>query len=203
MVTLGVKNLILAAIILFCSPATAQKKDSLKQSALDYQAQLNRDYADPGTSPLSPEDRKNFKGLNFFPYDPAFCVKARLIRTPGERTFQMNTTTDRKPVYVKFGELHFKLNGKACKLNVYQSMDLLNKPEYRDYLFVPFKDLTTDEETYGAGRYIDLTIPAGNELILDFNKSYHPYCAYNHNYSCPVAPPENFLNLKVKAGVRL
>lgn len=198
------KLFLLSLILAFSGLGAQINYDSLKTIALDYQKNLNAEYADSIQTPLSKEDVKSFKGLAFFSYNKKFCVSAILKLTPGENTFQMQTTTERKPYYVKYGELHFKIDGKKYKLNVYQSMDLLNKPEYRDYLFVPFKDLTTGEETYGAGRYIDLRKPKkGKNIIVDFNCSYHPYCAYNHEYSCPVAPPENFLNIKVEAGVKL
>jgi uncharacterized protein (DUF1684 family) len=198
------KHIIIA--VLFCLSATtltSQTKDSLRLSAVAFQNELNEQYADSAHSPLSSEDRLKFTGHDFYPVDLKYCVEAELKRTPGENTFEMKTTTSRKPMYYKYGELHFKLNGKKFKLNVYQSMDLLNKPEYKDYLFLPFKDLTSGKETYGGGRFIDLKIPSGNKLMLDFNKAYNPYCAYSDKYSCPVPPAENFLKAEVKAGVKM
>lgn len=176
--------------------------DSLKNSALLFQNELDSQYSDSVKSPLTKEDRLKFKGHDFYPIDMKFCVEAKLVKSKNEQTFQMKTTTDRKPMYVKYGEVHFKLNNKKYKLSVYQSMDLLNKPEYRNYLFLPFKDNTSGVETYGGGRFMDLQIPKGDKIIVDFNKAYNPYCAYNHKYSCPVPPPENFLKTDVKAGIR-
>ncbi|MBP7982432.1 MAG: DUF1684 domain-containing protein, partial [Kaistella sp.] len=73
---------------------------------------------------------------------------------------------------------------------------------YEDYLFLPFRDETNGKETYGGGKYIDLRIPDGNEIVIDFNQSYQPYCAYNaYDYSCPIVPEENFLPLRIEAGV--
>lgn len=177
-------------------------QDSLKNSALLFQNELDSQYSDSVQSPLTKEDRLKFKGHDFYPVDMKFCVEAKLIKSKNEQTFQMKTTTDRKPMYVKYGEVHFKFNNKKYKLSVYQSMDLLNKPEYRNYLFLPFKDKTSGVETYGGGRFLDLQIPKGDKIIIDFNKAYNPYCAYNHKYSCPVPPPENFLKTDVKAGIR-
>ena len=74
--------------------------------------------------------------------------------------------------------------------------------KYKNYLFLPYTDLTNGFESYGGGRYIDLTIPDCNEIIIDFNKSYAPSCAYNHSYSCPVPPKENHLNVRIEAGVK-
>ena len=75
--------------------------------------------------------------------------------------------------------------------------------EYKDYLFLPFTDLTNGTVTYGGGRYIGLRIPkSGNKIIIDFNQAYNPFCAYSGNYSCPIVPEENNLDVQVKAGVK-
>jgi uncharacterized protein len=72
-------------------------------------------------------------------------------------------------------------------------------------LFLPFKDLTTNKETYGSGRYMDLDMSMikKQQIEIDFNRCYHPYCAYNHTYTCPVPPAENLVNVAVKAGEKL
>jgi uncharacterized protein (DUF1684 family) len=114
----------------------------------------------------------------------------------------MLTTTSRLAKYVKYGEATFKLDGKEDQLNIYQSLSLREKPAYKDYLFLPFTDETSGKESYSGGRYIDLTIPKGNKIIIDFNKAYNPYCAYNHKYSCPIPPKGNHLNIAIKAGVK-
>ncbi len=74
--------------------------------------------------------------------------------------------------------------------------------DFENYLFLPFTDLTNGNGTYGGGRYIDLEIPKGDTMVIDFNKSYNPYCAYNGKYSCPIPPKENDLNIAIKAGVK-
>jgi uncharacterized protein (DUF1684 family) len=99
--------------------------------------------------------------------------------------------------------LKFKLNGKDYFLNVYQSdADVLAKfPEYKDILFVPFKDATNGKETYGGGRYIDIKMLSSKKVILDFNLAYNPSCAYGSDrYSCPIPPKENFLQVEINAG---
>ena len=73
---------------------------------------------------------------------------------------------------------------------------------YKDYLFLPFTDPTNGVTTYGGGRYLDLMIPATKVVQLDFNKAYNPYCAYSGNYSCPIPPEENHLEIEIKAGVK-
>ena len=119
-----------------------------------------------------------------------------------EKPFKMKTTTERRPDYVKYGEVYFSLLGKQFKLNIYQNIQLVQKPGFEKHLFLPFTDLTNGDETYGGGRYIDLQIPDGDFIMIDFNQCYNPYCAYNHRYSCPVPPKENNMDVLVKAGVK-
>ncbi|MFT5915813.1 MAG: hypothetical protein ACI81T_002316 [Bacteroidia bacterium] len=142
---------------------------------------------------------KKFKGLDYFPINQSYKVEAKFTRTPDSKPFKMQTSTSRAPVYQKYGEVEFELNGKTQKLNLYQSHGLREKEEYKNYLFIPFYDLTNSFDSYGGGRYIDLEIPEGEIMIIDFNKAYNPYCAYGNNYSCPIA---NRLKIKVEAGVK-
>ena len=172
------------------------------QAAREYQMHLNEEFADPEKSPLDQKDLKEFQKLNFFDVDEKFIVEAEFVRTPSEAPFRMKTSTDRMPVYVKYGELYFSLNGKNFMLNVYQNQELVKDPEYFDYLFLPFTDLTNGRETYGGGRYLDLRIPESAKVMLDFNRSYNPYCAYSGRYSCPVPPDENALDTEISAGVK-
>jgi uncharacterized protein (DUF1684 family) len=80
-------------------------------------------------------------------------------------------------------------------------LDLKAKPGYEDYLFLPFSDQTTGVTSYGGGRYLDVRIPQGDTILLDFNRAYNPYCAYNEKYSCPRIPPENHLEVAIPVGV--
>lgn len=199
-----VRSLIIITCLLLTIQGFCQKlnKDSVLQTIDVFQNDINNEYADSARSPLSKEDRLKFRGHDFFPVNMDLVVIATLKQTPGQKMFEMPTTTDRKPKYVKYGEVHFKIKGKKYKLNVYQNMDLLNKPEYKDYLFMPFKDLTSGNLSYGGGRYIDLEVTTAKRIIIDFNKAYNPYCAYNHKYSCPIPPRENFLKTSIKAGLK-
>src|SRR5699024_3889860 len=166
------------------------------------QDSLNREFANPATSPLLPEDLAHFDGLAFYPISASYIVSAKFVRTPNETPFTMATSTDRRPEYVKYAELHFTLKGKALSLNVYKKTTPYDKPGLEDYLFIPFTDLTSGDGTYGGGRYLDARIPEGDSIILDFNKAYNPYCAYSPHYSCPVPPADNFLPLRIEAGVK-
>ena len=167
-----------------------------------FQKELNAEYADAKTSALIAEDLAVFKTLDFYPANETFFVVAKLVRTQKEKPFEMETSTDRKPLYVKYGELYFTIDGRDFKLNVYKNIELSKKKEYKDYLFLPFYDLTSGAESYIGGKYIDLRIPKGDTIVIDFNTSYNPYCAYNYKYSCPKVPLENDLDVEIKAGVK-
>lgn len=168
----------------------------------EWQQQQNANFKDASKSPLTDKDRKTFRALDFFPFDSSYVVKAHLQLTPDTPFFKMKTTTDRLTEERAYGILTFKLKGSNFKLNVYQGKDNLEDPEYIDYLFLPFLDLTNGETSYGGGRYIDLRIPQGDSLEIDFNKAYNPLCVYNKKYSCPIVPRDNFLEIEVKAGMK-
>ncbi len=167
-----------------------------------FQYDMNIKFSDKKTTPLSKKDFKKFSSLDFFAIDSNYRIKATFIRTPDAIPFEMPTTTDRKSIEVKYGEARFNLDGKQLTLSIYQNAELIQKPQYKNYLFLPFIDKTNGNETYGGGRYLDLDIPSGDTIILDFNKAYNPYCAYNFKYSCPIPPLENHLKIAIKAGVK-
>jgi uncharacterized protein (DUF1684 family) len=167
-----------------------------------FQKDLNAEYADAKRSPLLSEDLAHFKALDFYPINEKAFIVAQFIRTENEKPFEMPTSTTRKPLYVKYGEARFQIEGKEFKLNIYRNIELSKKEEYKDYLFLPFSDLTSGKESYIGGKYIDLIIPTGNTIVIDFNQSYNPYCAYNYKYSCPKVPLENDLAIEIKAGVK-
>jgi uncharacterized protein (DUF1684 family) len=174
----------------------------IKGTAEDFQKNLNAEFADAAKSPLTEKDRLEFKALAFFPIDSDFIVEAQFKKSKNEKSFEMRTTTNRMPLYVKYGEISFAIKGEKFKLNVYQNLELIKRKGFKKYLFLPFSDLTSGNETYIGGRYIDLEIPKGKTIRIDFNKAYNPYCAYNYKYSCPVVPSENDLVTTINAGVK-
>ncbi|HHC80241.1 MAG TPA: DUF1684 domain-containing protein [Flavobacteriia bacterium] len=192
-------------VLLISLTACSQKKeifDNYTAEIKDFQYNLNKEYADSIRSPLTKEDLKKFSSLEFFPIDSTYKVTAKFIRTPDEEPFEMTTTTSRKSIEVKYGEVHFTLKDTTLTLNVYQNVKLKLTDQYKNYLFLPFTDKTNGKESYGGGRYIGLEIPKGDTIIIDFNKAYNPYCAYNPKYSCPIPPRENDLPVAIKAGVK-
>lgn len=173
-----------------------------EKEVLKYQKELNDSYLNPESSPLKEDELKDFKGLNFYPYNEKFVVKATLEKLENQPVFKMPTSGTNKPDYKRYGILHFTIDNKKFQLEVYQNLDLIKMKDYKKHLFLPFIDETSGNETYGAGRYLDIEIPDGSEIVLDFNKAYHPYCAYTIGYSCPITPDVNFLKTEILAGVK-
>ncbi len=192
----------LFALLVVFSCVSCQHKSEKELRHDIFLAEQNNHFRDSEHSPLNEEDLKDFKSINYYPYDPAYCVEAQWRLTPDTEPFHMSTTTDRSPLYRKFGELHFELDARELVLEAYQSIELMEEDGFEDYLFVPFNDLTNGLTSYGGGRYIDIDIPDSNWVDFDFNNSYHPYCAYNYKYSCPIPPDPNVLDVAIEAGVR-
>jgi len=146
--------------------------------------------------------QKDKKYFHFFPVNKAFnvsCIFEKITDTAG---FTMRTSANTLKHYFKYGRLNFKLSGKDHHLFVYQGKDLMQTEKYKDYLFVPFTDASSGDETYGSGRYLEFYIKdiKSNMLQLDFNKAYNPYCAYSAGFKCPIPPRENFLPVAIRAG---
>ena len=164
-----------------------------------FQREINDFFKDASVSPLKKRDLKNFRGLDFFTYDSTYLVTAKLTKTPKEKPFMMLTTTDMVVEYIKYGTVSFELLSNQYSLDVYKNLE---DPNERDNLFLPFLDDTNGNESYGGGRYINLDIPQSDNLIIDFNSAFNPYCVYDEKYSCPIVPRENYLPLEIKAGVK-
>jgi len=188
-------------LLLLCLASCAQDKEPILGET-EFQREMNAEFKDATTSPLTKKDLKHFKGLEFFPVDSAYVVEANFKRTPDEKPFKMKTTTDRLPEYVKYGEVIFTLKGETYKLNIYQNQELITKEGFEDYLFLPFLDFTNGDTSYGGGRYVDARLPESDTIVIDFNKAYNPYCAYSDRYSCPLVPRVNYLKTKIEAGVK-
>ena len=167
-----------------------------------FQKEINDFFKDASVTPLKKRDLKTFRGLDFFTFDSTYVVIAKLIKTPNEKSFKMKTTTDSFVEHIKHGIVSFELLGNSYNLNIYRNLENIDEQGYRDYLFLPFLDDTNGNESYGGGRYINLDIPQGDNIIIDFNSAFNPYCVYDEKYSCPIVPRENYLPLEVFAGVK-
>jgi hypothetical protein len=146
-------------------------------------------------SPFAPDDIA-FKGLNYYPPNPEYKVRARLTPVRSKKLLQIPTSTGEKEKYIRYAYADFELDGQP------QRLLLLQPFEKQETLFVPFTDASSGNATYGGGRYMEVEMPArGRKSIeLDFNTAYNPYCAYNPSFSCPIPPADNRLSVAIPAG---
>jgi len=162
----------------------------------------DRELADSLTTPLNKASLKHFSGLDYFPVNESYRIKAKFEIDTSGSVFEMPTNTNRKPKFRVYGHLYFRLNDTLSRLTAYQSRNVNSDTVWGDYLFVPFRDKSCGKESYAAGRYIDLNIPHADSVVIDFNMAYNPYCAYAERWSCPLVPSENWLTVSVLAGER-
>ena len=188
-----------------CSRRTIPVNDStdnLTDAIATYRAEYKQAHLNNARGPLRTQAQVD--RLRFYPVKAAYRVQARFAPSPTEAkllTFALSSGDTRQ--YRPYGTLDFEIEGKPAQLTVYQSPNpRLSPPQYRDYLFLPFNDLTNGEGTYGGGRYLDLRIGdiQGDKVVLDFNKAYNPYCAYADGYACPIPPALNRLDIAIPAG---
>ena len=177
--------------------------DIVRRQIEAFRRQKDKWMQESADSPLEHHQRHTFSGLNYYPIDFAYRVRATMNRDAQPHTIKIQTTTGDWREYNHYGALAFELNGQALKLNVYQPVGDKAHSASKE-LFVPFRDRTAPMETYGAGRYLDLrALEEGQDYLLDFNRAYNPWCAYSPNYSCTVPPPANHLPVEIRAGEKL
>ena len=145
-------------------------------------------------SPLTREQKQDFKGLNYFPENKDLQLEVQVELLNDQNPMTMQTSTGGVQEYMRYGRFKFQADGQEAELTIYQS----------DHgFFLPFVDALAGKETYPAGRYLEPDALPGNRFHVDFNIAYNPYCAYNEMWSCPITPAENRLKVAVRAGEKL
>lgn len=160
----------------------------------DFRKMKDEFFAHDGQSPLTPGQKKAFRGLSYFPPDPALDLEVEVEEFPDKQHIEMQTTTGDIQEYARYGKFKFNVNGDAAELTIYES---------EDGFFLPFVDSLASRETYPAGRYLEPEPLGGNRFKVDFNLAYNPYCAYNEYWSCPLTPFENHIRVPIRAGEKL
>lgn len=170
--------------------------DEYVERVRQHRAEKDEFFAEHPHSPIPPDEREGFDGLEYFPPDPDYRFELPLHEHDETEAITVETTADGEQRYERFGEFRFAVDGTDCTLQAFRRED-------DDGFWVPFRDDTNGEETYPAGRYLDLD-PAEDrvdgEWVLDFNDAYNPFCAYSARYECPLIPMDNWLDVRVEAG---
>lgn len=160
-------------------------------------------FRDDEESPIPAADRADFAGLEYWEPDPAYYFVGQLHLDFEPQRFEIVSTSGKNRPCERVGWIAFVVDGEPQRLHVYRLLDQPLRAGGEGY-FLPFMDGTTGEETYPAGRYIELRGPEGGPFVLDFNSAYNPYCAYGDvdRYVCPVTPQENRLDVRIESGER-
>lgn len=194
------RTVLVFCLILFPIFLSAQ---SHEKSIRKFQKEMNKSFGNPEKSPLMIDKIQGFEGLPFFTVDEKYLVTAKFERLPQEPLVSLKTSDKQLRDYERYAIATFELEGKQFRLTLFKSTAKVITPGYENSLFLPFTDQTNGKETYGGGRYMDVEIPLGDTIILDFNKAYNPYCAYSDRYSCPIPPRENDLQISILSGVKI
>jgi len=144
-------------------------------------------------SPLLDAQRRTFKGLAYFEENPELRVDGPLENAADPGEVGLETTGGGPQVYRRRGVVRFEVAGQPVQVTLFAAQE-------QHELFLPFRDATSGQETYAAGRYLDVAPPVGGRVVIDFNYAYNPYCAYNERWSCPLPPVENWLKAPIRAG---
>lgn len=157
----------------------------------------NNSFRNSPESPVSAAQRSQFDSLKYYAAVVDFKIAATISRNPQPDTVLIQTSDNQTGKYLRWGHAKFEIAQKPQQLTLFYHVGSADST-----LFIPFTDLSNGRETYGGGRYLDVARPAVdvNEIELDFNRAYNPYCAYNDEYSCPVPPAENRLPVAIPAG---
>jgi len=160
----------------------------------DFRAEKDDYFKHGAQSPLTPEQRQSFTGLDYFPENPALRLEVSVEPFDPQTQIEMPTSTGDVRRYAKYGRFTFSVDGQPAELTIYAA----------DYgYFLPFVDSLANTETYGAGRYLEPEPLGGGRFLIDFNLAYNPYCAYNDLFSCPLTPFENRVKVPIRAGEKL
>jgi len=169
-----------------------QREEKLKA----FREKRNQFFKTDPRSPLKEVERKKFSGLHYYPIDVAYAMVGSIKRYPIDpKPIYVNlpTSKGREKKYVKYGQFKFKWSGKEYALQIY-------RPLGGGELFLPFKDKTSEKETYPHGRYLTIEPMPGGKVLIDFNRAHNPFCEFNEKYTCPFAPRENWLGIPIRAG---
>jgi uncharacterized protein (DUF1684 family) len=147
-------------------------------------------------SVLPPGRRKSFRGLDYYPVDSTYRFVVPFRPTAAPDTVMLAENTGRIRAQVRIGHVTVPLPVGDARLAVFRGAS----DDPRGRLWVPFADATNGDETYEAGRYVDLSRTGDDSVVVDFNRAYNPTCVYNPEYACPLPPKENRLDARIPAG---
>lgn len=195
---LGALHLALTACLCLCGCVPGRGVEDYPAKVAENRALKDESFRNSPDSPIPPDKKNQLLPLAYYPVDEGYAVPAVLELSQDRSRLQIPTSTGKLRDYERIGALKFSLNGQRLQLTAFSEV---GQPVSR--LFVPFADATSGEETYAAGRYMEMDPTSTGIYVVDFNGAYHPFCYYNEEYDCPFPPAENRLPVPIRAGERL
>lgn len=187
--------------------ACSTKKQLVTSSAFTdeinhHRAEYKADFLKDERAPLEEADMEH---MHFYDADENYNCHCDFQLTPETKPFELSTYSGKTKPFRQYGIATCMINSKKTKVHLYTNLRVQAMPGYKDHLFLPFKDHTSGEDTYGGGRYIDLKTGdiQNGKVMIDFNKCYNPWCAYSDGYNCPIPPIENHFDLPIMAGEKM
>ena len=160
----------------------------------EFRASKDDFFAHHPQSPLTPGQKRDFHGLDYFDENKDLQMEVQVDKFPEQEQVAIQTSTGQTQTYTRYGKFKFNVNGQTAELTLYSG---------EHGFFLPFADSLAGEETYPAGRYLEPEPVSDDRFLVDFNMAYNPYCAYNEMWSCPLTPPENRLKVPIRAGEKM
>lgn len=186
----------LALVLVYIARDAFFNDDNYIKPLLQEREDKDLTFRSRSNSPFNDEDRRAFKNLVYYEPNLAYQVKAKVAPLAKQDTLLMPLTNGSYEPYLRYGQATFELDGAPHELMLYKKLS-----GEKEGLFVPFTDKTNGFETYGGGRFLDVPFEEGDKtVLLDFNRAYSPFCAFNPDYVCPVPPKDNRLNIAIPAG---
>ncbi len=165
-----------------------------------YRDEKTKSFIADERSPL--KSAKDLEGLDYYEFAKKYKINCKFSETQNAKPFDLPTYSGKTRPYIEYGNLTCPIEKNTIHLKLYRNLTYAQNPLYKNHLFLPFKDLTNGNDTYGGGRYIDITLAEikDGKLDIDFNKCYNPWCAYSDGFNCPIPPKDNHLNIEILAG---
>ncbi len=190
---------LLFIIMLLVGCTTAENSEEISSHLLADRQEKEECFLNHERSPLTEEQKGAFDGLNFYPVDLEYRFHTTIREHSTKDTIEMAMSAQGEQKYIRWGEFEFSVSDFEGELQVYKPLQYSD--DYQPYFFIPFRDKTNGESTYDGGRYLDIPIHESDTYVIDFNRAYNPYCAYDSNrWSCPLPPEENTLDFPLRAG---
>ena len=184
------------ALIAFFLTRTGSSDLAYQEEIKDFWQDKHDFYRNSAGSPFVQKGAE-YREVAVFPADPKFSVNATLDRFTSRELVTIGNSDGTSTKYLKFATAHFKIGGKAQQILILKALG------FGTQYLTAFGDETSGVSTYGGGRYLDLDIGKSDQVKIDFNKAYNPYCAYFDDFTCPLPPTENLLTVEIKAGEKL